>query len=96
MFASKTIGEHVVRGALGIGAVALVLAAPAVEPAWLDVTLRGALAVSALVLLRGCPMCWLAGLVETVAARLWGRAPSAACSDDTCVGRARARARTDQ
>jgi NAD(P)-dependent dehydrogenase (short-subunit alcohol dehydrogenase family) len=73
MFASKTLGEHLVRGVLGIGATVIVLTAPASEPAWLDAIARIALGLVALALLRGCPMCWLAGLVETIAARFGRR-----------------------
>ena len=65
-FASRTVPEHLLRGA---GAITL-----GVLAAWLVASpnlLRTAAAFgafgAALVLLRGCPMCWLAGLFETIA-----------------------------
>ena len=51
---------------LAISAAALL---PATTPAWLWVPAIIALGGSALVLLRGCPMCWTVGLVETLSAR---------------------------
>ena len=58
MFASKTLSEHVLRGAIGIGAL------------WYAVTIAEtypSLALGVLVLLafRGCPICWTIGLFET-------------------------------
>ena len=67
-FASRTVPEHLLRG---IAAAAL-----AVFAVWMLASpglLSGALALAAFVgavfLLRGCPMCWLVGLAETVARR---------------------------
>jgi len=86
MFASKTIGEHLVRGVLGIGAVGLVLSDPMIAmPAWLDLGARVLLGIGAIVLLRGCPMCWLQGLVETIVARASGRAARMTCTDGSCA-----------
>lgn len=61
MFASNTLIEHVLRGAVGIGALWLAVAIAASHP-W------SSLALGALVLLafRGCPICWTIGLFETV------------------------------
>jgi hypothetical protein len=66
-FASQTLGGHIGRGA---GAALLVLMA-----VWLlslHGLLPGAAAVAgfvgAVVLLRGCPMCWFIGLFETISA----------------------------
>ena len=84
MFASKTLAEHLVRGAIGIGAVVLVLHVSSTLPPWLDVVGRIALGLTALALLRGCPMCWLMGLFEM----LMGRQRS--CVDGTCERRQRA------
>ena len=81
MFASRSISEHLLRGVLGIGAVLVVMSSPAIEmPAWLDLTGRVLLGIAALLLLRGCPMCWLQGLVETIIARRRIRA----CVDGSC------------
>ncbi|WP_437284288.1 hypothetical protein [Sorangium sp. So ce406] len=64
MFASKSRLEHVARGIVGLVAlVAAALLAPAHPWAAL------ALLPVALVALRGCPMCWTLGLIQTVRAR---------------------------
>ncbi len=62
MFASRTLIEHVLRGAVGIGALWLAATIGASHP-W------SSLALGAVVLLafRGCPICWTIGLFETVA-----------------------------
>jgi len=62
-FASGSVPVHLLRGALGLPLLvaAFVLVGP-VGP-W---TLL--LAVPAVVLLRGCPTCWLLGLAQTRAA----------------------------
>jgi hypothetical protein len=79
MFASKSLLEHLARGIVGLGAfVAAALLAP-LHP-WLALA---ALPVG-FVLLRGCPTCWLVGLVQTVAPRL-GKAN--ACVDGSCSKR---------
>jgi len=64
-FASRNLCEHAARGACAALLVVIT--------AWLLKSpdlLRGAAAagaiVGAAVLLRGCPMCWLVGLIETV------------------------------
>jgi len=60
MFASNTLSEHILRGAIGIAALGYALAIAETHP-W------GSLASGALVLLafRGCPICWTIGLFET-------------------------------
>jgi hypothetical protein len=60
MFASATLIEHVLRGAVGIGALECAVAIAEIHP-W------GSLALGMLVLLafRGCPICWTIGLFET-------------------------------
>jgi hypothetical protein len=64
MFASNTLFEHVLRGAVGIGALWVALAIAVPHP-W------GSLTLGALVLLafRGCPICWTIGLFETARRR---------------------------
>ena len=59
MFASQTLVEHILRGAIGIGALWYAVVIAATHP-W------GSLALGALVLLafRGCPVCWTIGLFE--------------------------------
>ena len=80
LFASRGIIEHLLRGTLGFGALAGALLSMASQP-WLAV----ALAAVALFALRGCPLCWLVGLVETVGARLRGRAAQSRCAGGACL-----------
>lgn len=79
MFESKTLAEHLARGALGIAALAAALALAPSRP------LALALVPVALVALRGCPMCWTIGLAQTVVARLRGRNAPDACVDGGCA-----------
>jgi hypothetical protein len=58
-----SLARHLARGAIGFGLIGSALAlAASVGPAGL------LLAPAGLIVLRGCPACWLAGLVETVTA----------------------------
>lgn len=84
MFASKTMAEHLVRGALA--AMALAGAALCSARIW-PLLVLGPLA---LVLLRGCPTCWTVGLVELIGRKL-GRSPvTAGCPDGRCDARSSA------
>jgi hypothetical protein len=67
MFASNTLIEHLLRGAIGIGALWIAVAVAATYP-W------SSLALGALVLMafRGCLICWTIGLLET-ARQQWHR-----------------------
>ncbi|WP_207387140.1 hypothetical protein [Frankia sp. Cppng1_Ct_nod] len=61
MFASSSVPRHLLRGAIGFGLLASSFAlVPTVGPVALGLAPLG------LVALRGCPMCWVMGLVETV------------------------------
>ncbi|MFJ9596006.1 hypothetical protein ACIRS3_25000 [Streptomyces virginiae] len=60
-FASASVPRHLARGALGFGSL---IAAFALIPAFGPVTLL--LAPVGVIALRGCPMCWVIGLAETV------------------------------
>ena len=63
-FASRGLPEHLARGAVGIGAiVAAVWVAGA--GTWWAMPVSLALGVGSLIAFRGCPMCWIIGLVET-------------------------------
>lgn len=75
MFCSSSIGIHLLRGAgavILLGLAFLVATHAAIAPAY---RLGAApLVVGAFLLLRGCPMCWLMGLFETIGKRK-GTAP---------------------
>ncbi|NRF70686.1 hypothetical protein HLB44_27140 [Aquincola sp. S2] len=64
LFATRTIGGHLVRGAVAFGLLAFAIG---------QQHAHGALSLGAgllaLVVMRGCPMCWAIGLVETVQQR---------------------------
>jgi hypothetical protein len=62
-FASKSVVRHLVRGAIGFG---LIGSALALIPTVGAVALL--LAPGGMVALRGCPTCWIAGLLETISA----------------------------
>jgi hypothetical protein len=68
MFASKTISGHLARGLVGLGAVVVAMFLSPSQP-WLAI----ALLPFALIALRGCPMCWTVGLVQTLHAKLSGK-----------------------
>ncbi|MER5809368.1 hypothetical protein ABT143_14430 [Streptomyces sp. NPDC002033] len=74
-FAGATVPRHLARGALGFGALIGSLALlPVTGPASLLLAPAGLLA------LRGCPMCWTIGLVETISAGRLRRS----CADGSC------------
>jgi hypothetical protein len=74
--ASTSLPRHLGRGAIGFGLLGSALAlTPSVGPAAL------LLAPPALLALRGCPMCWIAGLIETVSAGQLQRT----CADNSCT-----------
>ena len=60
MFCSRSVGVHLLRGAV---AFVLVLAALLLDG--LPLLPRLAAFGGAVLLMRGCPACWLMGLVET-------------------------------
>jgi hypothetical protein len=75
-FASASIARHLTRGALGFGLIAAAVAlTPSVSPAAL------LLAPLGMVALRGCPTCWILGLIETVSAGALERT----CTDTSCA-----------
>jgi hypothetical protein len=61
MFGSAFLGAHLMRGATAAALLAWAIVHQSAHP-WLSL---GA-GVAALVALRGCPMCWTVGLVETL------------------------------
>lgn len=82
MFASKTLLEHLVRGAIGLGALWLAL-----HFASVSVFIPIVLVPISLFALKGCPMCWLLGLGETLLAKLRGKPAEGLCQDGSCAVR---------
>lgn len=73
--ASASVVRHLVRGGVGFGLIGAGLALIQVAgPAALLLTPLGMIA------LRGCPTCWVAGLIQTVSAGRLQRA----CIDTRC------------
>ena len=79
MFGSAFLGAHLMRGAAAAALLAWAIVHQTAHP-WLSL---GA-GVAALVALRGCPMCWTVGLVETLSQ---GRRDSTTGSLLGCVSR---------
>jgi hypothetical protein len=65
LFASRTLTGHLLRGGVAIALLAQALSIQHERP-WLAMLA----ALGALAAMRGCPMCWTIGLVETVLQRL--------------------------
>ncbi len=61
MFCSSSVSIHLLRGAAAFGLIAAALSYNG-----LGTIGAGFALVGALLLLRGCPMCWLLGLFETI------------------------------
>jgi hypothetical protein len=76
LFASKTVAAHLARGAIGFGLIGFGFAlAASTSPAAL------LLAAPGMVALRGCPTCWIAGLIETISVGRLQRT----CSENGCT-----------
>ena len=76
MFRSRSVARHIARGVAGFGFLAVALHYASVLGWW---TL--APAACALVCLRGCPMCWTLGLLETV----MDRQTEIVCMNGSCT-----------
>jgi hypothetical protein len=76
LFASKSVTEHFVRGALGLAAWTVAFRLLAI-PSTVSLLSAALLGLAALVIMRGCPTCWTMGLINTI----FRRAPCAACND---------------
>ncbi|MEU4932333.1 hypothetical protein AB0G54_38510 [Streptomyces yokosukanensis] len=75
-FASTSVARHLVRGVIGFG---LIIGSIALVPFAGPISLLAA--PPGLVALRGCPTCWLIGLVRTVSrGRLQRRCADGVCS----------------
>jgi hypothetical protein len=76
VFASASVARHLMRGAIGFGLIAMALGlTPGHGPAAL------LLAAPGMVALRGCPTCWIAGLIETISAGRLRRT----CNGNNCT-----------
>ena len=64
-FASRSVAEHVARG---VGAAALIVLAIRLADSggWLAAGGAPASLIGALVLMRGCPTCWIVGMIGTI------------------------------
>lgn len=80
MFASRSVARHLLRGLAGFGLLAAAMYLLQTHPGWSLVLL-----VLGLVALRGCPMCWTLGLIETASARWRGAPPGNGCADGSCA-----------
>ncbi|MDA1361219.1 hypothetical protein O1R50_16425 [Glycomyces luteolus] len=74
-FASESVPRHLIRGVLGFGAM---IAAVALLPVFGWPAL--ALIAVGMLALRGCPVCWILGLIETVSRGRLQRE----CADGAC------------
>ncbi len=78
--AGTSVAVHLTRGAIGFGLIGTAVAlTPSHGPAAL------LLAPPAIIALRGCPTCWIAGLIETISAGRLKRTCSGTCSDTRCT-----------
>src|SRR4030081_2649806 len=74
--AGTSLARRLTRGAIGFGLIGSALAlTPSVGPAAL------LLAPPGMVALRGCPMCWIAGLIQAISAGRLKRT----CTEDSCT-----------
>jgi hypothetical protein len=61
MFASKTVAAHMLRGVTAAALITWALLHQSSNP-----VLAVAAIVGAMVAMRGCPLCWTIGLLETI------------------------------
>ncbi|WP_345596192.1 hypothetical protein [Streptomyces marokkonensis] len=75
-FSSKSVPRHLARGVIGIGVIVGSIAlVPVVGPAALLA------APLALIAFRGCPTCWMVGLMQTISRGRLERE----CADGVCT-----------
>jgi hypothetical protein len=65
MFASSSIAAHLTRGAVAAALIAWAALHQVSNPAFAVLAI-----VLAVVAMRGCPMCWALGLLETIGNRI--------------------------
>lgn len=76
LFASSSVPLHLLRGAIGFG---LIGAAGVLTPSHGPLALL--FAPIGVIALRGCPTCWIVGLVETISAGRLQRT----CNENGCT-----------
>ena len=84
MFASKTVAAHLLRGVIAVALIAWAVTHRSSDPAFAVIA-----GVLAMVAMRGCPLCWTVGLVETIGERVRGRREetrSSPCSSCLMMG----------
>ncbi|KRC69218.1 hypothetical protein D3C87_994610 [compost metagenome] len=64
MFCSRSIGAHLLKGLGALSLIGLALYLISYHPEFVLVT--PVLVLGAFILFRGCPMCWMVGLFETI------------------------------
>jgi hypothetical protein len=65
MFASKSIVAHILRGVTAAALIVWALDLQSTEPVF-----ALAAGTAAVIAMRGCPLCWMLGLFETISGRL--------------------------
>jgi nicotinamide riboside transporter PnuC len=65
MFASKSVFAHLMRGVIAGALIGWALLHQSTDPAF---ALAGV--VLAVIVMRGCPLCWTLGLVETIGQKM--------------------------
>jgi hypothetical protein len=67
LFATQTLSGHLIRGAVAFALLYAAIGQQHAHQGW-----SVAAGLMALVAMRGCPVCWTIGLVETIQQRLRG------------------------
>jgi hypothetical protein len=80
MVAASSVLWHLVRGVVGIAGLVAAVALANAHP----LPAIGLIAL-ALVSFRGCPTCWIVGLLERVQASRQGRTSAPTCPDGRCA-----------
>jgi hypothetical protein len=65
MFASKSLAAHLMRGVIAGALIGWALLHQSTDPAF-----AVAAGVLAVIVMRGCPLCWTLGLVETISQKM--------------------------
>jgi len=76
MLTSSSVASHIVRGVVGAGLLSIALLYSSSLGWWAAIP-----AVGALLCFRGCPMCWTAGLIESVLDRKAKKSCDGSCGE---------------